>query len=115
MPRSDHPRYEVTARHEGPLGNLGPATIWCLGAGIGEPSDSSPSKEDFESEFGTIVDEGLAPVALRAIDGRPEHEGQPYLRSLRAITLSTEMRSMAAAAAGSHLLGAYVSKAIPFA
>jgi Uncharacterised nucleotidyltransferase len=115
MPKSDHPRHGMTARHEGPLGNLGPATTWCLGAGIGEPPDSSPSKDDFEREFGTIVDEGLAPVALRAIDGRPEHQGQPYLKSLRAITLSMEMRSMAAAAAGSYLLSEYTNEAIPFA
>jgi Uncharacterised nucleotidyltransferase len=94
---------------------MGPASRWCLVAGITPRPDSSPSSEDFRREYGLIVGEGLAPVAVRALVGRADHQTAPYLTNFRRVALASEMRSMAADAAGSKVMAELARRQIPAA
>jgi Uncharacterised nucleotidyltransferase len=105
----------VTVRRDGPLGKVGPATRWCLTAGIVEDSRGSPSCEEFEQEAESIICEGLAPVAYRALANRSEHQGTHYLESFHRLALAAEMRSMATTVAALRILDELAADGISFA
>ena len=94
----------MTAVGGGPLTNLGPATRWCLTAGIATTHGGPPGPEDFASESDQIVREGLASVACHALTEFPAHREQPYFSTFKEVTRASQMQSMGVDAAGAHLL-----------
>jgi Uncharacterised nucleotidyltransferase len=105
----------MTANRGGPLSRLGPASRWCLVAGVTPRPESSPSSDEFQREVDVIVREGLASVAVRALVGRDDHQTASYLRTFRRVALSSEMRAMAADAAGSVVMAELALRKIPAA
>jgi hypothetical protein len=100
-----HGTTPVTSVGDGPLTSLGPATRWCLTAGIAANQGSPPRPEYFASESDQIVREGLAAVAFHALTEFPAHREQPYFLDFHEVARASQMQSMGVDAAGAHLLG----------
>jgi hypothetical protein len=94
---------------------LGPASRWCLVAGVTPRPESGPSNEEFQQERYLIVREGLASVAVRALVGRADHQEASYLKAFRRVAIAAEMRSMAADTAGSLVMAELALRKIPAA
>lgn len=105
----------AATRRQGPLCSLGPAARWCLAAGIAPSAEPSPSPKEIVDEIDTIVTEGLATVALRALTEDGDHQDSSYLSTFRAVALDAEVRSMAAAVAGTKVLAGLADGGIPAA
>jgi hypothetical protein len=103
----------VTESNVGPLARMGPAARWCLVAGIASPLPARPTDREFEQETDVIIREGMAAVAVHALNGRPESQGTPYFASFRRVAFESEMRAMAADAAGSDVLAALEAEGVP--
>ncbi len=103
----------ATGRRRGPLDGLGPAARWCLAAGVAHPSTPFPTAEQLEDEAGIILREGLAPVAVHALDERPDPAS--VRGGFRRTAFEAEMRSMAADVAGVKVLAELAAAGIPVA
>jgi Uncharacterised nucleotidyltransferase len=103
----------ASGRRQGPLDGLGPATKWCLVAGIAHPSTPFPTPEQLEDEAALILREGLAPVAVHALEERPDPTS--VRGGFRRTAFEAEMRSMAADVAGAKVLAELADAGIPVA
>lgn len=77
--------------------------------------DPAPSPEEFLADADLIVHEGLASVAVRALTGRDEHLGTPYLRLFREVAMKAEMRAMAVDVSGAKVVMALAESGVPAA
>jgi hypothetical protein len=94
---------------------MGPAARWCLTVGLLAESAPLPTAEDFARETDVIVQEGLAPVAHHALRVRDAHADSRFGETFHQISLLSEMRAMAADAAGARFLMELTAAGIPTA
>ena len=100
MHASTREPFTLNSVHEGPLGKLGPATRWCLLAGLATGQESPPSSEAIGNELDQILVEGLAPIAVRGLADHPTHRVTPEFRILQGAALLAQMQSMNVEASG---------------
>ena len=97
----------------GPLRGLGPAARWCLTAGVVEHPLPVPGIESFRNESDLIFREGLAPVALQALDSRLTSPNDPLWTCFRDVTRVGNFRCFAVDVLGATLLSTLSKAGIP--
>lgn len=96
----------------GPLHGLGPAARACLIAGLTAEPPEVPEPASFERESTTIIQEGLAPVALKLAGADGGLDPETFAR-FRQVTLESQIRAMAAGHAAGDALRRFDEAGIP--
>ena len=102
----------MTSLSKGPLSGLGPAARWCLVAGVVDPTEPAPTVEEVERETDVLFAEGLSAVVVHALGQIPAHRDRPYFGMFRSVTLTTQMKAMAAETAAAPALSALAATGV---
>jgi hypothetical protein len=96
----------------GPLRELGPATRWSLIAGLSPVDLEPPPPAAFTQETDAIINEGLAPIAVRGLTGRKDYTRQQFFQPLLSTAFQADIRAMTIDVTGSKVLEALAKQGI---